>query len=247
MWLEFLQYAGIGFLAQMVDGALGMAYGVLSTSFLLGAGIPPAAASASVHTAEVVTTGLSGLSHAYFKNIDRRLFIRLAMAGVVGGAVGAYLLSSVPADAVRPFIAAYLGLMGIIILRRAILWGRRVAPKATPIAPLGFVGGLLDALGGGWGPIVVSTLIGRGGTPRYSIGTVNAAEFFVTLATSVTFVITLGFHHGTIVLGLLAGGALAAPFAGYFSKRIPPRPFTYAVGIAIVLLSGWNLAMLLLR
>jgi hypothetical protein len=246
MWLEFLQYAGIGFLAQMVDGALGMAYGVLSTSFLLGAGIPPAAASASVHTAEVVTTGLSGLSHAYFRNIDRRLFVRLAAAGVVGGAVGAYLLSSVPADAVRPFIAAYLGVMGIVILRRAILWGRHAAPKDTPIAPLGFVGGLLDALGGGWGPIVVSTLIGRGDTPRYSIGTVNAAEFFVTLATSLTFIVTLGIQHWTIVLGLLAGGALAAPFAGYLSKRIPARPFTYSVGIAIVLLAAWNLAMLFL-
>jgi uncharacterized membrane protein YfcA len=200
-----------------------------------------------VHAAEVVTTGLSGLSHAYFRNIDRRLFVRLAVAGVAGGAVGAYLLSSVPGDAVRPFIAAYLGLMGIIILRRAILWGRRAEPKTTPIAPLGFVGGLLDALGGGWGPIVVSTLIGRGGTPRYSIGTVNAAEFFVTLATSVTFIVTLGIQHWTIVLGLLAGGAIAAPFAGYFSKRIPARPFTYAVGIAIILLSGWNLAMLFLK
>lgn len=247
MWLEFLQYAGIGFFAQLVDGALGMAYGVLSTSFLLGAGIPPAAASASVHAAEVVTTGLSGLSHAYFRNIDRRFFVRLAVAGVAGGAVGAYLLSSVPADTVRPFIVAYLGIMGIVILRRAILWHRRAAPKSTPIAPLGFVGGLLDALGGGWGPVVVSTLIGRGGTPRYSIGTVNAAEFFVTLATSITFIATLGIQHWTIVLGLLAGGAIAAPFAGFFSKRIPPRPFTYAVGIAIILLSGWNLAMLFLK
>lgn len=247
MWLEFIQYAGIGFLAQMVDGALGMAYGVLSTSFLLGAGIPPAAASASVHTAEVVTTGLSGLSHAYFKNIDRRLFRRLAVAGMIGGAVGAFLLSSVPADAVRPFVAVYLGLMGVVILRRAVRWGRRTEPKETAVAPLGFVGGLLDALGGGWGPIVVSTLVGRGGTPRYSIGTVNAAEFFVTLATSVTFVITLGIQHWTIVLGLLAGGALAAPFAGYFSKHVPARLFTYLVGIAIVLISIWNLALLFLR
>ncbi len=247
MWLELLQYAGIGFLAQMVDGALGMAYGVISTSFLLGAGIPPAAASASVHAAEVVTTGLSGLSHAYFRNVDRKLFVRLAMAGVIGGAVGAYLLSSVPADAVRPFIAVYLGIMGIVILRRALLWGRRHEPKETPVAPLGFIGGLLDALGGGWGPIVVSTLIGRGTAPRYSIGTVNAAEFFVTLATSITFIVTLGIQHWTVILGLLAGGAVAAPFAGFFSKRIPARPFTYAVGIAIVLLAGWNLAMLYLR
>lgn len=245
--IEFIQYAAIGFLAQIVDGALGMAYGVLSTSFLLGAGIAPAAASASVHAAEVVTTGLSGLSHAYFKNIDRKLFVRLAIAGVIGGAVGAYLLSSVPSAAVRPFIAAYLGLMGVVILRRAILWGRRAEPKDTAIAPLGFIGGLLDALGGGWGPIVVSTLVGRGGTPRYSIGTVNAAEFFVTLATSLTFVITLGIQHWTIVLGLLAGGAVAAPFAGYFSKHIPARPFTYAVGTAIILLSAWNLAVLFLR
>lgn len=242
--LEFIQYAAIGFLAQIVDGALGMAYGVLSTSFLLGAGIAPAPASAAVHTAEVVTTGLSGLSHAYFKNVDRRLFVRLAVAGVVGGAVGAFLLSSVPSYAVRPFIAVYLGIMGVLILRRAIRWGAKAAPKDTPIAPLGFIGGLLDALGGGWGPIVVSTLVGRGGTPRYSIGTVAAAEFFVTLATSLTFIVTLGIRHWTIVLGLLVGGAVAAPMAGWLGKHIPARPFTYAVGIAIILLAGWNLAML---
>ncbi len=246
MWLELGQYAAIGFLAQLVDGALGMAYGVLSTSFLLGAGIPPAAASAAVHASEVVTTGLSGLSHAYFKNIDRRLFLRLACAGVVGGATGAVLLSSVPSSAVRPFIAAYLGLMGVVILRRAILWRVRSDPKDMPVAPLGFVGGLLDALGGGWGPIVVSTLVGRGVTPRYSIGTVNAAEFFVTLATSLTFVATIGFQHWEIVVGLLAGGAVAAPFAGFLGKHIPARPFTYAVAIAIILLSGWNLAILFL-
>jgi uncharacterized membrane protein YfcA len=245
--IEFLQYAAIGLLAQLVDGALGMAYGVLSTSFLLGAGITPAAASASVHAAEVVTTGLSGLSHAYFRNIDRKLFLRLAVTGVIGGAAGAYLLSNVPAAAMRPFIAIYLGLMGVVILRRAIRWGANATPRNTPIAPLGFVGGLLDALGGGWGPIVVSTLVGRGGPPRYSIGTVAAAEFFVTLATSLTFIVTLGIRHWTIVLGLLVGGAIAAPLAGFFGKHIPARPFTYAVGIAIVLLAFWNLAMLLWR
>lgn len=241
---EFIQYAAIGFLAQIVDGALGMAYGVLSTSFLLGTGIAPAAASAAVHTAEVVTTGLSGLSHAYFKNIDRRLFVRLAVAGVIGGAMGAFLLSTVPANAVRPVIAVYLGIMGVLILRRAIRWGTMSAPKNTPIAPLGFIGGLLDALGGGWGPIVVSTLVGRGGAPRYSIGTVAATEFFVTLATSLTFIITLGITHWTIVLGLLVGGAVAAPMAGWLGKHIPARPFTFAVGIAIVLLAGWNVGML---
>lgn len=243
--LEFVQYAAIGFLAQVVDGALGMAYGVLSTSFLLGAGVAPAAASASVHAAEVVTTALSGLSHAWFRNIDGRLFLRLAAAGVVGGAIGAFLLSSVPAAVVRPVVAVYLGLMGVVILGRAIRWNADAAPRSTPIAPLGFIGGLLDALGGGWGPIVVSTLVGRGGTPRYSIGTVVAAEFFVTLATSATFIITLGIRHWTIVLGLLAGGAIAAPLAGFLGKHIPARPFTYAVGIAIVLLAFWNLALLI--
>lgn len=247
MWLEIGQYAAVGFLAQLVDGALGMAYGVLSTSFLLGYGVAPAAASAAVHASEVVTTGLSGLSHAYFRNIDRRLFLRLALAGAVGGATGAWLLSSVPSTAIRPVVAAYLGLMGLVILRRAIRWGARSDPKDTPVAPLGFVGGLLDALGGGWGPIVVSTLVGRGGTPRYSIGTVNAAEFFVTLATSLSFIATIGLQHWEIVVGLLAGGALAAPFAGFMGKNIPARPFTFAVAIAIILLSAWNLAILFLR
>lgn len=245
--IQFLEYAAIGFVAQLVDGALGMAYGVLSTSFLLGAGIAPAAASAAVHTAEVATTGLSGLSHAHFRNIDRRLFVRLAAAGMAGGVVGAYLLSSVPSAAVRPFIAVYLGIMGVVILRRAIRWGVQIDGKDKPVVPLGFMGGLLDALGGGWGPIVVSTLIGRGNTPRYSIGTVVAAEFFVTFATSLTFIVTIGLQHWQIVLGLLAGGAVAAPFAGYFGKHIPARPFTFAVGIAIVLLAAWNVGVLFLR
>ncbi|GIK98668.1 MAG: UPF0721 transmembrane protein [Alphaproteobacteria bacterium] len=245
--IEFLQYAAIGVLAQLVDGALGMAYGVLSTSFLLGAGLPPAAASASVHAAEVVTTGLSGLSHAYFRNIDRRLFVRLAPAGVAGGVVGAYLLSSVPGDAMRPFVAVYLGIMGVVILRRAVNWGTALDGKDKPVVPLGFVGGLLDALGGGWGPIVVSTLIGRGGAPRYSIGTVVAAEFFVTFATSLTFIVTIGLQHWEAVLGLLAGGAIAAPFAGWLGRHLPPRPFTYAVGVAVVLLAGWNVGVLFWR
>jgi len=247
MPIEFLEYAAIGFLAQLVDGALGMAYGVLSTSFLLGAGIPPAAASASVHTAEVATTALSGLSHAYFRNIDRRVFVRLAAAGMAGGVIGAYLLSNVPAEAVRPFVAAYLGVMGLLILRRAIRWNGRSDGTNKPVLPLGFVGGLLDSLGGGWGPIVVSTLIGRGGTPRYSIGTVVAAEFFVAGATSLTFLATIGLTHWRIVLGLLVGGAVAAPLAGWLGKHIPARPFTYAVGIAVILLAGWNLVMLLTR
>src|SRR5690606_26920905 len=244
--IEFLQYAAIGFFAQLVDGALGMAYGVLSTSFLLGVGIAPAAASASVHAAEVATTGLSGLSHAWFRNVDWRLLVRLAIAGAIGGAIGAYLLSSVPADAVRPVVAVYLGIMGVLILRRAVRWGAPAGGGDKPVVPLGFAGGLLDALGGGWGPIVVSTLVGRGGAPRYSVGTVVAAEFFVTLATSLTFVATIGIRHWTIVLGLLAGGALAAPFAGWLGSRIPGRPFTYAVGIAVVLLAAWNVRMLFL-
>jgi uncharacterized membrane protein YfcA len=224
-----------------------MAYGVLSTSFLLGAGITPAAASASVHAAEVMTTGLSALSHAYFRNIDWRLFVRLATAGMAGGVLGASLLSSVPSDAVRPFVAVYLGLMGVVILRRATRWGAQIDGKDKPVVPLGFAGGLLDALGGGWGPIVVSTLIGRGTTPRYSIGTVVAAEFFVTFATSLTFIVAMGLQHWQIVLGLLAGGAVAAPFAGIFARHIPARPFTYAVGIAVILLAGWNVGMLFLR
>jgi uncharacterized protein len=176
----------VGFLAQMIDGALGMAYGVSSNAFLLSIGIPPAAASASVHAAEVVTTAVSGISHWRFGNIDKKLLLRLMLPGVIGAAIGAYILSSLPGDMLRPYINAYLLVMGLVILRKAfITQPKPIHDIPRLVSPLGFIGGFFDAIGGGgWGPIVTTTLVARGNSPRTTIGSVNASEFFVTLSQS---------------------------------------------------------------
>ena len=222
----------------MIDGALGMAYGVTSSSVLLSAGVPPATASACVHAAETFTTGASGLSHWKLGNVDKNLLLRLAVPGMIGGAIGAYLLTELPGDKLKPLISAYLLVLGLVIIRKALnakpIEG--AAPKS--VAPLGLFGGLLDAMGGGgWGPIVTSSLLGQGTTPRYAIGTVNLAEFFVTLVISVTFLFTIGLELWPIISGLIIGGIIAAPFAAYATKHIPDKVLMLMVGVVIVLLS----------
>ena len=238
MWGDFILFVAVGFAAQLVDGAIGMAYGLTSTTVLLSVGYPPAVASASVHAAEVFTTGASGISHWRFGNIQWSLMRRLALPGMIGGAIGAYLLSSVSGEAIRPFISVYLLLMGLYILWRAL---RKIATDVEPpkwIAPLGFGGGFLDAVGGGgWGPMVTSTLLGRGTTPRFAIGSVNAAEFFVTTTVSATFLATIGLDLWPIIAGLILGGALAAPLAAYVTQKLPDQPLMILVGSVIVLLS----------
>lgn len=244
MTLDLFIIAGIGFLAQLVDGALGMAFGLISTTALLALGIPPAQASAAVHTAEVATTGASALSHLFHGNIDRRLLVTLSAAGVVGGVIGAYVLSNIDGRAIRPFVSAYLLVMGILILMRAV----RLAPvdedaKAGYAGPLGLVGGFLDAIGGGgWGPMVSSTLIGSGHAPRRVIGSVNAAEFFVTVAVATTFFIELGMAHIKHIAALMAGGVLAAPFGAYIVRYVSPRLLMTLVGVLVVLLAVFQLA-----
>ncbi|NPV07593.1 MAG: sulfite exporter TauE/SafE family protein [Anaerolineae bacterium] len=230
--------AVVGFLAQMVDGALGMAYGVTCTTFLLAMGVPPAAASASVHTAEVFTTAVSGVSHWRLGNVDRALFWRLLAPGVLGGVIGAYILVSVPTDVIRPVVAVYLAAMGLLILVKAL---RRYQPRpnlGAGVVPLGLLGGLCDAIGGGgWGPIVTSTLVARGGSPRKTIGSVNSSEFFVTLAQSVTFLLAIGLTGWQVTLGLLLGGVVAAPLAALACSRVPARALMAAVGVVILVLS----------
>jgi len=227
----------LGFIAQMIDGALGMAYGVTSTSFLLSIGIPPAAASASVHTAEIFTTLVSGLSHLRFGNIDRQLLKKLLIPGVIGGVLGAYILTAVPGKTIKPLVASYLLIMGLMILRRAITKIQEAKVK-TKLFPLGLVGGFFDAIGGGgWGPIVTSTLMARGHNPRFAIGSVNLSEFFVTVAEAATFFVILGLVHWQIILGLIIGGCLAAPLAAYVCKRLPPRTLMIIVGALIITLS----------
>ncbi len=223
---EFFALIAIGFFAQLVDGALGMAFGLISTTALLSLGIPPAQASAAVHTAEVATTAASGLSHLLHRNIDRRLLLTLVTAGVLGGVLGAYVLSNIDGRAIRPFVSAYLLVIGVLILMKAA----KLAPtnedaKVGYAAPLGLVGGFLDAIGGGgWGPMVTSTLIGSGHAPRKVIGSVNAAEFFVTVAVATTFFIELGTAHVEHIAPLIIGGVLAAPFGGiHCASRAPAR------------------------
>jgi uncharacterized membrane protein YfcA len=228
----------VGFVAQMIDGALGMAYGVSSTTFLLSLGVPPALASASVHSAEVATTAVSGLFHLRLGNVDRQLFLRLLVPGVIGGVVGAYILTSVPGDVIKPIINVYLLAMGLIILRKSLSPPRQQAPMRRQLVPLGLAGGFFDAIGGGgWGPIVTSTVVAAGNNPRYAVGSVNAAEFFVTVCESVTFFLTLGAMRWETVLGLLLGGVLAAPLAAYVCARLPTRALMRLVGILIMLLS----------
>ncbi len=234
---DILLFMIVGFLAQMIDGALGMAYGVSSTTFLLSIGIPPAAASASVHTAEIFTTAASGLAHLRFGNVDPYLFRILLLPGIIGGVVGAYILTAVPGAVIKPFVAVYLLLMGAVILRKALRTVHEATVK-TRLVPLGFIGGFLDAIGGGgWGPIVTSTLVARGNHPKFAVGSVNLAEFFVTVAQSVTFVLTIGVVHWRIIVGLIIGGILAAPLAAYVCKKLPVRALMILVGALIIALS----------
>ncbi|MEQ1578112.1 MAG: sulfite exporter TauE/SafE family protein [Hyphomicrobium sp.] len=238
MWDDILLYVIIGFVAQMVDGAIGMAYGVTSTSVLLSLGVSPATASACVHAAETFTTGASGLAHWKLGNVDRSLVLRLVVPGMTGGALGAYALSELPGDVLRPYISGYLLILGIVIIWKAI--NQRPVQGAAPVAvaPLGFFGGLLDAMGGGgWGPIVTSSLLGQGTPPRYAIGSVNLSEFFVTLTISATFFLTVGLSLWPIIAGLIAGGIIAAPFAAYATKHIPDKVLMLIVGCVVVLLS----------
>ena len=232
---DFLIFVLIGFLAQMVDGALGLAFGVLSTTSLLTIGVPPAAASAMTHVTECFTTAASGVSHAYHRNVDWRLVARLAPAGMIGGAVGAYLLSNIDGEAIEPFVSAYLIAVGLFILYKAFRpqWPRDVRDWIVPYVGAG--GGLLDAMGGGgWGPIVTSTLLGRGHDAKKVIGSTNLTEFGVTLVISLTFILALGWSELSSAIGLILGGILAAPFGALILKRVPVKPLMIAVSIIII-------------
>ncbi len=228
----------------MIDGALGMAYGVSCNTFLLSAGVLPAAAAASVKTAEVFTSGVSGISHLKLGNVDKKLFYRLVFPGVFGGILGAYILTNIDGNKIKPYISAYLLIMGIVIIRKAFIRTVHKEEKHHHVSFLGFIGALLDAIGGGgWGPIVSSTLLAGGREPRTVIGSVNASEFFVTVAQAATFTTFLGFKHGPVVLGLILGGVIAAPAAAYVAKHIPAKQLMITVGILIILLSLRTIVM----
>ena len=246
-WGKFLLFIVIGFAAQIIDGTLGMAYGVSCSTFLRTFVVSSAVSSACTHAAEIFTTLASGISHLSMKNVSRALFVRLAIPGVIGGVFGAYILASFDDRVIAPFISAYLVVMGLVIFLKMFRKKGEVAEKKVGawVCPLAFLGGTSDAMGGGgWGPVVTSTLLARDHDVRKTIGSVNTAEFFVTLAESITFFVTLGSLRDYLpsVLGLIIGGVIAAPFAALLCRKLPVRPLLGIVGLTIMGINGWKLA-----
>ena len=241
-----LPFIAVGFFAQLVDGALGMAFGVITNTLLISViGVPPARASASIHIVETFTTAASAASHIAHRNVNWGLFWRLVIPGMTGGIAGAYLLANIDGNVARPFVMAYLACIGVYLLWRSWEMSHHHEHKpARFIAPLGLVGGFLDAAGGGgWGPVVTSNLLVQGTEPRTTIGTVNAAEFFLTVSVSVTFLITLGMEAFTqAVAGLIIGGLLAAPLGGLLVKRIPAKWLLAMVGGVVLATSIFSIA-----
>lgn len=239
---EFLKAAAVGFIAQSIDGALGMAYGISATTFLLGTGASPAVASASVHIAEIFTTGLSGLSHLRLGNVDRKLMLKLLIPGVIGGVIGALVVTKFDGAALKPWISAYLLVMGLYVLAKAWRHRRKPAQEPKHVAKLALFGGFVDAAGGGgWGPVVTTSLVGAGQDPRRTIGSVNFAEFFIAIASAGAFVIFIDAAPWATVAGLVAGGMFAAPLAAFLCRALPARALLALVGLLISGLSAYNL------
>ena len=233
----------VGVVAQMVDGALGMAYGITATTFLLSQGIPPAIATGSVHIAEIFTTGASGLSHWKMGNVNKKLLHALIIPGIIGGVVGALLITNIDGKTIRPWVAAYLLVMGLYILLKAF---KKISLQTLinrkKVSSLALAGGFVDAVGGGgWGPVVTTTLLGSGHEPKGTIGSVNAAEFFVTSATGFSFAVLIGVSHWEVVAGLIVGGLIAAPLSAKILSKIPVKFLMILVGLLIVSLSIFNI------
>lgn len=235
---EFLLYAAVGALAQLVDGAMGMAYGVTAAAMLLGLGLPPAAATASVHYAETFTCGASGASHWLAGNVRRGLFLALAVPGVMGAVAGAYAVSRLPAHWLKLMLLPYLLGIGIFLLIRA----RRTRALREDVPPgtrtLGGVAGLLDAIGGGgWSALTVTQLMARGVAPRVAIGSAHLAKCVVSAAASISFLLTLGVQHGVAVLGIVVGGVISAPLGALLTRHMPARLATALAGAAVLALA----------
>lgn len=254
---EFLLFAGVGFAAQLIDGALGMGYGIISSAVLLASGVPPAHTSASVHASKLFTSAASGISHSLCGNVDRHILLVLSITGAIGGILGAMATINMPAQVIRPYVFAYLGVMGLVIIWRGVMppSDRRASGKF--IAPLGAIGGFLDAIGGGgWGPVVTSNLIGVGLPPRYVVGTVNASEFLVTCAVVAAFVTSFAAgiwaesdgiaNNLAAVGGLIVGGIPSAALAGWLIRVAPRRALMTGVGLLICGLSAWEVGKTIL-
>ena len=241
-WADLLPFVAIGLAAQMIDGALGMAFGQISSTLLISIGVPPAVASAGVHTAETFTTAVSGVSHVVHRNVDWKLFFRIVIPGIIGGVAGAYLLTQIDASTAKPIVLTYLTALGLYLLWRGAMH-RHTEREPKVVAPLGLVGGFLDAAGGGgWGAVVTSNLLVQGGSPRKVIGTVNTAEFFLTVTISATFIAALGWEAFTIAtVGLLIGGVIAAPFGALIAKRVNADLLLTFVGLILTITSLYGL------
>jgi uncharacterized protein len=238
----FWSAVAVGLLAQAVDGALGMAYGITSTTFLMASGVSPALASASVHVAEVFTTGVSGISHAKFGNVNKKLFLKLLLPGITGAVIGAYILTSIDGKTIKPYVSAYLLLMGLYILSKVFRKIQTTRDEPKHVVKLALLGGFVDTTGGGgWGPVVTTTLVGTGQDPRTTIGSVNFAEFFLTLGSAITFTALVGFGPWMIVAGLIIGGLFAAPFAAYLCSKFQTKTLLILVGTLISFVSAFNL------
>ena len=236
---EILYYIAGGFIAQMIDGALGMAYGVTATTFLLSVGITPAAASASVHASEVFTSGVSCYMHLKFGNVNSKLFKTLVIPGIIGAVLGAYVLSSLEeySSYIKPIVSIYTLFLGVIIIRKALI-KRMEKRQLKRVGLLALFGGYLDSIGGGgWGPIVSSTLIASGRHPKYTIGSVNLTEFFVSLASSITFFTVIGLGYWQVIIGLILGGVVAAPIAAKLANKLPVKSMMILVGMVIIIVS----------
>jgi hypothetical protein len=235
---DFLIFLLIGIFAQLVDGTLGMGYGATATSFLLSFGVPPVISSMGVHVAEMFTTGASAMSHYKFKNINKKLVLNLLIPGVTGSIIGAYLLSDViDGNIIKPYIAVYMIILAVVIIIKGLKRNIKKT-KTKRLGPLAAFGGFMDSIGGGgWGPIVTSTLMGQGRNPRYTIGSVNTAEFAISFASGITFMLFEGINGWQVIIALIVGGIVAAPLSAYLVNKIPRKPITILVGLLLIFLS----------
>lgn len=241
-WSALLPFVAVGFAAQIVDGALGMAFGVVCNVLLVGVlGVAPARSSANIHLVEVFTTAASGISHTLAGNVDLSLFLRLLLPGILGGVAGAYVLVNLDGEAVKPFILGYLVAIGLYLLVRGILFPPKNR-KPRVVEPLGLVGGFLDAMGGGgWGPVVTSNLLVQGMEPRRVVGTVSSVEFFLTVAVSAAFIHHLGWSSFALsTVGLILGGVAAAPFGAVIARRVSTKALLILVGAVLTLTSAYG-------
>jgi len=240
---QFFWMFAAGFFAQLVDGAMGMGYGVLSTTFLLSSNlpIPIAGISSSVHMAEMFSVGTAGISHYKYKHVNKKLWVALVIPGAIGAILGALFIGTMGKEfghILRPLIAIYTFYLGFKIVKKAFknlkLQRHR---KIVNVRPVAFVGGFLDAFGGGWGPLVTSTLISGGRDPLYTIGSSTFTKFFTSIGSTATFIIVFGQMHFQVIAGLIFGGMLAAPFAAKLSGKLPIKTMYICVGILVILCS----------